>query len=94
MDCFINNLFYFALFSNLSVVPNTSTTCNSKDSCVSSMCQLAHQKDVSIVCFMAGPEYQSDTNTVIPVLSCIILALFIYSMFMTGVTWYSWRTRY
>ena len=94
MNCFINQLLYFGLMANFTVVPNTTSTCSSKDLCVSNMCELAHQPHVDIVCFMPSADYIQTTDVIIPILCSIILFLVLYSIMMTFVAWYHWHNRY
>lgn len=92
MNCF-TELLYFGLMANFTLVPNTTSTC-SQTNCVTSMCELAHQPYVDIVCFVASSDYIESDNIVIPILCSVILFLVLYSVLMTFVAWYHWHNRY
>lgn len=88
MNCFMN-MIYFGLMSNFTLVPNTTSTCSSKDLCITSMCELS--KQVDIVCFVPSGDYIETIDLVVPILCSIILFLGLYGVFITCIAWYHWR---
>lgn len=89
MNCFIK-LLYFGVMANLTLIPNTTSTCSSN--CVTDMCQLS--KNVPVVCFTPSTDYIETVDLLVPILSSIILFLTMYSIIMTFTAWYHWRNRY
>ncbi len=93
MNCFIN-LLYFGLMANFTVAPNTTNICSSKDECVTSMCELSHQEDVNLVCFMSDGSYNNDTNILTIVFIFIIVFLSMYSVLTTLIIWCYFKNHY
>jgi hypothetical protein len=69
--------------TNFSLIPNTTTTCNSIDKCVNDMCQLGNTEGVGMVCFMSNGDYIQTSDLIKPLLLAISIILFIYSIVIT-----------
>lgn len=85
MNCFINQLLFFGLMNNGTLVPNTRSRCDSMDTCVNDMCQLTHKDGVDMVCFVSHGDYIATSGFIKPLLLSTSIILFIYSLVITGI---------
>ena len=69
--------------ANYSIVPNTTSTCNSMESCVNRMCELSHANNVDMVCFMSDGSSIPMNNIITPLLTATSVVLFVYSVVIT-----------
>lgn len=95
MNCFINQLLFFGLMNNGTLVPNTRARCDSMNACVNDMCRLTHKEGVDMVCFVSYGNYIETSDIIKLILLSTSIILFVYSVCITCIfCHYTSKTKY